>query len=75
MHMRAGEFDIGYRDQGSDKLGQFQLSDTRKPKLTLKHLNKLKKMRAAQDLENHIRMDTLEIIYGAPEEAGMPGGM
>jgi hypothetical protein len=69
--MRANEFEMEYYDQGADKLSQAQISDTRKPRLTLRHLNKLKKMRAAQDLENHMRMDTLEIIYGAPaEEAG-----
>lgn len=72
--MRADDFDIQYYDPSQDHYGQAQPRDTRKPRLTLKHLNKLKKMRAAQDLENHMRMDTLEIIYGAPEaEAG--GGL
>ena len=66
--MRAGEFDMGYRDVGRDVLHQAHFHDTRKPRMTLKNLNRLKKMRAAQDLENHMRMDTLEIIYGAPEE-------
>ena len=66
--MRAGEIEMGFQDVGKDIQQQAHFHDTRKPRMTLKNLNKLKKMRAAQDLENHMRMDTLEIIYGAPEE-------
>ena len=72
--MRAGEFDPEYYDPSEDTFQQAKVTDTRKLRLTLKHLNKLKKMRAAQDLENHMRTDTLEIIYGAPEEEGAPLG-
>lgn len=71
--MKANEFDMEYQDLGQDEFSQARLKDTRKPRLTLMHLNKLKKMRAAQDLENHMRTDTLEIIYGAPAEEAGPG--
>jgi hypothetical protein len=73
--MRAGEIDMGYRDIGKDKLNQAHFNNTRKVGMTLRNLNKLKKMRAAQDLENHMRMDTLEIIYGAPAEEPGQGGL
>lgn len=73
--MRAGEFDMGYTDVGNDRLNQAHFQDTRKKLMTLRNLNKLKKMRAAQDLENHMRMDTLEIIYGTPAEETGPGGL
>lgn len=73
--MRADEFDGTYVDLANDKQEQFKLSDTRKPKFTLRHLNKLKKMRAAEDLERMMRMDTLEIIYGASEAEGAGGGL
>lgn len=56
-----------------DRQGQAQLTDTRKPQLTLQHLNRLKKMRAARNLENLVRRDILDLLYGAPEEA--PPGM
>ena len=73
--MRAGEIDMGYQDVGRDVQQQAHFHDTRKPRMTLKTLNRLKKMRTAQDLENHMRMDTLEIIYGAPEEEAQMGGL
>jgi len=71
--MRAGEIDMNYQDIGKDVQTQAHISDTRKIRMTLKNLNKLKKMRAAQDLENHMRMDSLEIIYGTPDEAAGGG--
>ena len=71
--MRANEFEMGYYDPEQDNLGKSKINDTRKPRLTLYQLNKLKKMRAAQNLENHMRTDTLEIIYGAPAEAESGG--
>lgn len=71
--MRAGEIETEYYDAANDKLNQAKPDDNRKPRLTLRNLNKLKKMRAAQELENAMREDTLEIIYGAPAEE--PGGM
>lgn len=71
--MRADEFDGTYVDLANDEQQIQKPSFARKPKFTLKHLNKLKKMRAAEDLERMMRMDTLEIIYGTQEEPA--GGM
>lgn len=71
--MRADEFDAEYVELADDNFNKQAPTKIRKPKFTLRHLNKLKKMRSAQDLERMMRMDTLEIIYGAPEEEA--GGM
>lgn len=50
--------------------------DTRKPRLTLKHLNKMKKFKAMHNLEMLKREEILTTMYGAPEEeGGMGGGM
>ena len=66
----------GYYDPNADKLNGRELSDTRKPVLTLRAINKLKKMRALQSLENLKRQDLLGIMYGQPDEAaGGPGGL
>jgi hypothetical protein len=69
--MRADEFDAGYYTPSDDKFNQAHLHDTRRPRLTLIQLNKLKKMRAAKDLEDLVHADHLEIQY-APMEEGPP---
>lgn len=71
--MRADEFDGTYVDLSQDDLEKRSMSDNRKAKFTLRHLNKLKKMRSAEDLERMMRMDTLEVIYGAGEEPAAGG--
>jgi hypothetical protein len=73
--MKADDLDAQYYSPENDQYTQQQLRDTRKPKITLQHLNKLKKMRAARQLENLVRRDVLELLYGAPGEegGGMPG--
>lgn len=72
--MRADEFDAEYAGLKNDNFDKAEISKTRQTKFTLRHLNKLKKMRSAQDLERMMRMDTLEVIYGASEEEAA-GGM
>jgi hypothetical protein len=73
--MRADEFTGSYVDLARDEFNKAEPNHTRKVRFTLRHLNKLKKMRAAEDLERMMRMDTLEIIYGAPDEAAGGLGM
>lgn len=72
--MNANEIDPTYRDRDQDKIMQRDKHDSRKPTITLLHLHKLKKMRAAKDLENLMRGDFLEIIYGATSEEQPEGG-
>lgn len=78
--MKIMEFDStqsmpsGMYDATSDKLNAADIMDTRKNKLTLKDLNKLKKLRAFRRLEDLKRQDTLGIIYGEPAEGDEGGG-
>lgn len=60
----------GFYDPAEDKINQRHLGDTRKPKLTLRHLNRLKKMRALKQLEALKREDVLTIMYGATDDQG-----
>lgn len=72
--MRADNFDPTFRNNNEDIIQQRDINDSRKPTITLAVLNKLKKMRAAKDLEILMRGDFLEIIYGAPAgEEGVGG--
>lgn len=78
--MKIMEFDStqgmpkGMYDASSDTLNAADIMDTRKNKLTLKDLNKLKKLRAFRRLEDLKRQDTLGIIYGEPADGGDDGG-
>lgn len=55
-------------DPEQDKLGKLNITDTRKNKLTLKELNKLKKMRIAKNIENINKKKVLSVMYSAPPE-------
>jgi hypothetical protein len=58
-----------------DQLGQRTLSDTRKLKLTLMHINKLKKIRATSRLEQLQRQELISMMYSPPAEEEGSGGM
>lgn len=66
--MKADELTPGYTDNDNDMVMKRNISNSRKPTITLSDLNRLKKMKAAKDLENLMRADFLEIIYGAGDE-------
>lgn len=57
-----------------DHRNQRNLDDTRKPKLTLKHLNKLRKMRELKKVDMKDRREGWETMYGAPSEDASPAG-
>ncbi len=63
----------GYYDPTEDKYNMRAAYKTRMPVLTLKHLNRLKKMRAVQKLEKLKRQELLSVMYAQPDEQG--GGM
>jgi hypothetical protein len=67
------DMSTGYYDPSRDEFNQATLHDTRKPTLKLRDLNRLKKMRALQQLERLKREDLLAIMYAAPEEGGGMG--
>ena len=52
----------------NDHIEKAKIGQTRKPKLTLRHLNKLRKMREIKNLEKINMNRQLEIIYANPAE-------
>lgn len=69
MHIPdASDTSFGVYDPSQDKVNRLNLDDVTKPKLTLKHLNKLKKMRATKELELAKNRELLDIMYSSSEE-------
>ncbi len=53
-----------------DQIQMRHLDDVRKPKLTLRHLNKLRKLRELRELELINQSKQLEMIYGSSSDSG-----
>ena len=51
-------------DPEQDKINRLSIEDTRKPKLTLRMINRLKKIRSTKSLEMAKKQDLLGIMYG-----------
>lgn len=64
----------GYYDPNADKVNTRNITDTRKHKLTLRDLNKLKKLRALRRLDALKQQDVMAVIYGAPSGDDDGGG-
>jgi hypothetical protein len=77
FELAADDLTTAYYDPAQDKISGRDLGDTRKPKLTLRKINRLKKMRALDTLENLKKQDLLAVMYGQPEgdPNAAPGGM
>ena len=55
-----------------DKQNQAELNDTRRPRLTLRHLNKLRKIQELKKLEMLAHKDFVKTMYGTPPEGAEP---
>jgi hypothetical protein len=65
--MRFQELNERYEAE-DDKINTLKLNDTRRAKITLKHLNKLRKKRELDKLEDSDRQKNLSKIYGKSAE-------
>lgn len=68
FELEQSEVSTGYYDPNADDMSQRKMSDTRKPLLTLRKINRLKKMRALRQLDDLKRQDLLAVMYAVPEE-------
>lgn len=59
----------GLYDPAKDVLGRRDLDDTRKPEITLKMLNRLKKIRAVRRREILKRLKVAKVMYADPNHA------
>jgi hypothetical protein len=70
--MRAKDLLVEFYDPADDELGKAKLDDTRRPRLTMLHLQKLRKSRDAERYEKAEHINFLPDMYGTPpaESAG-----
>lgn len=66
--VKAVDMLVEFYNPEGDKINQSELSDTRRPRLTLKHLNKLRKLRDLEREERKNHVQTVKTIYGSSEE-------
>lgn len=64
--MRGHEFLKEYYSEQDDKYTVVQIDHKRRPRITLRHLQKLRKTRSIEDLEQKQRIDDMSYIYGQP---------
>ena len=57
-----------YYDASDDKYSKVNIDDTRRPRLTLEHLNKLLKMREINAVEQAERQKFFKTIYAKPSD-------
>jgi len=71
--MRAVEMLTEFYDPADDTLGQAKMDDTRRPRLTLHHLQKLRKSRDAEKYEKVQHLEFLPDMYdtAAQNEGGL----
>lgn len=60
--------DMGRREVSNDRVDQASLGDTRKPHLTLKMLNHLKKARINKKKELQDKENLLSIMFSTPSD-------
>lgn len=74
--MKAKDLLVEFYDPADDQLGQVKMDDTRRPRLTMTHLQKLRKSRDAERYEQAQHLNFLPDMYGvsAQPEQG-PGGL
>lgn len=64
---------VEFYDPADDDLGKARMDDTRRPRLTMTHLQKLRKSRDAEKYEKAQHLDFLPDMYGAAPEAAAGG--
>ena len=67
--MRSKDILKEYYDAEDDNYNNRQADDVRKSRLTLKHLNRLRKQREVHNIEHASRMERVKKIYAKPVQA------
>lgn len=65
--MKSHEFLKEYYNEKDDQYTVVSIDHHRRPRITLRHLQKLRKTRSIEDLEQKQRIDDVAYIYGRPD--------
>ena len=74
--MKAKEMLVEFYDPADDELGVAHMDDTRRPRLTMLHIQKLRKSRDVEKYETAQHINFLPDMYGQaaePADGGMGG--
>lgn len=72
--MKAKDLLVEFYDPADDQLGIARMDDTRRPRLTMTHLQKLRKSRDAEKYEKAQHLNFLPDMYGQvppPDQSGL----
>jgi hypothetical protein len=64
--MKQMRFNELAQNSQQDDYGTWELDDTRRPKLTLRHLNKMRKKREMSKMEHMDMVNSFKDIYARP---------
>lgn len=64
---------VEFYDPSDDELGKAHMDDTRRPRLTMVHLQKLRKARDAERYEKAQQLEFLPTMYGVTAQADSGG--
>jgi len=73
--MKAKDLLVEFYDPADDELGQAKMDDTRRPRLTMLHLQKLRKSRDAEKYETAQHLNFLPDMYGQAPQDPSAGGL
>ena len=74
--MNIRELLFEFYNPEDDQLGRAKMDDTRRPRLTMLHIQKLRKSRDVEKYEKAQHITFLPDMYGqAPDNSGGMGGM
>ena len=68
MKMRSKDILNEYYDAEDDNYNNRDIDDTRKSRLTLKHINRLRKQREVHNIEHATRTNRVKKIYAKPAQ-------
>lgn len=68
--MRSDEFLVEYYDAEDDEYNNRKIDDVRRSRLTLRHLNRLRKQREVHNVEHATRAERVKTIYRSAADSG-----